>query len=71
MRIAAFVMAAAEFLIVALNAPAHLGKDDGLSGVASQYLFGSQSPLGHSLSNDSSALGSSRRATRRFELGPT
>ena len=49
-----------EFLIVALDAPAQLGEIDqtverDLSGnVESQYLVGSLSPLGHSISSHSS-----------------
>ena len=55
-----------EFLIVALDAPAQLGEIDqpreaDVSGrVESQYLVGSFSPLGHSISSHSSARGSLR-----------
>ena len=55
-----------ELLIVALDAPAQLGEidqaieGDVLGSVESQYLVGSASPFGHSISSHSSGRGSAR-----------
>src|SRR4051794_5180966 len=72
---ASLVVPQAEFLfqllIIALDAPAQLGEIDqaierGVSGgrVASQYLAGSVSPSGHSISSHSSSRGSVRHSSR-------
>ena len=55
-----------ELLIIALDAPAQFGDVDqaiegyGVWSVASQYLVGSASPFGHSISSHSGACGSRR-----------
>src|ERR1700675_4599820 len=71
---AALVMSKAEFLleflIIALDPPAQLGQiDQPLEGdvvgnVANQYLVGSFSPGGHSISSHSSGLVSLSRPSR-------
>jgi hypothetical protein len=74
-----------ELLIIALNAPAQLGNIDErrkihvIRQVESQYLVGSFSPTGHSISNHSSSRGAvsfssrctgrTRRRTKRKDSG--